>query len=115
MAAPIWVALLIPQLNFFTNTAFVGRIGERELAINGISGIFYLILVMVGYGLASGLQIQLSRRSGEGDTEGVMKLFANGLLLSIAFSLVLLLLALWLAPIIFPPQHEASGPGAAQH
>lgn len=101
LAAPISLALLIPQVSFLTNTAFLGRLGEKELGVNGITGIFYLILAMVGYGLSSGMQIQMARRSGEGDKKGLANLFSNGVMLALAFALGLMLVALWLAPIIF--------------
>ena len=52
LAAPISLALVVPQVNFLTNTAFLGRFGERELGVNGVSGIFYLIISMIGYGLS---------------------------------------------------------------
>jgi putative MATE family efflux protein len=101
LAVPISLALLISQVSFLTNTAFLGRLGEKELGINGITGIFYLILAMIGYGLSSGMQVQMARRSGEGDKQGLAAVFSNGIMLSIVFALGLMLLALWVAPIIF--------------
>ncbi len=70
LAAPISLALLMPQVSFFTNTVFIGMLGERELGVIGITGIFYLILSMIGYGLSSGMQIQMARRMGEGIIKG---------------------------------------------
>jgi len=101
LAAPISLALLIPQLNFFTNTLFLGRLGQRELGVNGITGVFYLILSMVGYGLSSGMQIQMARRAGEGDKRGLAQTLTNGAMLSALFSLGLMLLTLWFVPIFF--------------
>jgi putative MATE family efflux protein len=101
LAAPISLALLIPQLNFFTNTVFLGRLGSRELGANGLTGVFYLILSMIGYGLSNGMQIQMARRAGEGDKNGLGQIFANGLLLSIFFSLGLMLITLWFVPLLF--------------
>jgi multidrug resistance protein, MATE family len=101
LAAPISLSILIPQLNFFTNTVFIGRLGERELGVNGITGVFYLILSMIGYGLASGVQIQMARRAGEQDQNGLTRIFANGLLLSSIFSFALMLLTMWVVPILF--------------
>ncbi len=101
LAAPIALALLIPQINFFTNTVFLGRLGERELGLNGITGVFYLILSMIGYGLSSGLQIQMARRAGEGDKVGLARIFGNGVMLSVLFSLVLMLITLWTVPLLF--------------
>jgi multidrug resistance protein, MATE family len=101
LAAPISLSLLIPQVNFLTNTAFLGRLGEQELGVNGITGIFYLTLSMIGYGLSSGMQVQMARRAGEGDAPGLAHTFTNGAMLSVLFSTGLLILSLWLAPIIF--------------
>lgn len=101
LAAPIALALLIPQLNFLTNTAFVGRLGENELAINGVSGVFYLLLAMIGYGLSSGLQVLMARRIGEGKRKALGQVLANGIVLSLCFSIALTALSLWLAPFVF--------------
>jgi putative MATE family efflux protein len=101
LAAPISLALLIPQVNFFTNTVFLGMLGQRELGVNGITGVFYLILSMISYGLSSGLQVQMARRAGEGDEKGLTSLFTNGAMLSMLFSLGLMLITLWLVPLLF--------------
>ena len=101
LAAPISLALLIPQVNFFTNTVFLGMLGQRELGVNGITGVFYLILSMISYGLSSGIQVQMARRAGEGDENGLTELFTNGAMLSILFSLGLMLVTLWLVPLLF--------------
>jgi len=101
LAAPISLALLIPQLSFFTNTVFLGRLGVRELGVNGITGVFYLILSMIGYGLSCGVQVQMARRAGAGDKYGLAQLLANGTMLAIMFSLGLMMLTLWLVPLLF--------------
>ncbi|TXH60278.1 MAG: hypothetical protein E6Q89_01090, partial [Bacteroidia bacterium] len=101
MALPISLSIAFPQINFLTNTAFLGQLGERELSVNGIAGIFYLILSMVGYGLSIGVQIQLARRAGEGDTKSLTATFSNGLLLSLLFSIFLMLMSFLLTPLLF--------------
>lgn len=101
LALPISLSLAIPQISFLANTVFLGRYGERELGVNGVAGIFYLTLSMIGYGLSSGIQIQLARRAGEGDKAGLARSFMNGILLSLLSALALMMLSLWLAPLIF--------------
>ncbi len=101
LAAPISLALLIPQISYFVNTVFIGQLGERELGVNGITGVFYLILAMIGYGLSSGMQIQMARRAGEGDKRGLAELMTNGAMLSVVFSLGLMLMTLWFVPVLF--------------
>jgi putative MATE family efflux protein len=101
LAAPISLALLIPQLSFFTNTVFLGKVGVRELGVNGITGVFYLLLSMIGYGLSSGLQIQMARRAGEEDKNGLAQTLSNGAMLALLFSLGLMLVTLWSTPLLF--------------
>lgn len=101
LALPISVALFIPQASFFTNNVFMGRLGERELGVSGITGVFYLILSMIGYGLSSGVQIQMARRAGEENKNAITETFVNGLMISILCSLGLMLLTLWMVPLMF--------------
>ena len=101
LALPVSVALLIPQINFFTNNVFMGMLGQRELGVNSITGVFYLILSMIGYGLSSGVQIQMARRAGEENKKGIAEVFMNGIMLSFMFSLGLIMLSIWLVPVLF--------------
>lgn len=101
LALPILFALLIPQVSYVANSVFLGRFGELELRVVGVAGVFYLLLSMVGYGLSNGLQIQMARRAGEQDHEGLARTFVNGAFLSLLLSLGMMVLSLWLAPLIF--------------
>ncbi len=99
--APIALALLIPLLSNLTNNYFLGQLGERELAVNGVAGLFYLILSMVGYGLASGIQVLLSRRAAKSDYDGIARALVNGGALTTFIALFLMICTLWMAPLIF--------------
>ncbi|MCB9047087.1 MAG: MATE family efflux transporter [Chitinophagales bacterium] len=101
LAAPISVSLLIPQISFLTDTIFLGQLGERELGVNGMAGIFYLILSMIGYGLANGIQVQMSRRAGERNYTGLARTFTNGMMLCLMFGIGLMVVSFILSPIIF--------------
>lgn len=101
IAAPICLALIIPQINHMTNTAFLGRLGEFELAANGIAGIYYLVMYMVAYGLNNGLQVLIARRAGQLNTAGIGQLFSNGIQLGLVSSFLVIILTLVLAPWFF--------------
>ena len=101
LALPISVALFIPQANFFTNNVFMGILGQRELGVNSLTGVYFLILSMIGYGLSSGVQIQMARRAGQENKAGIAETFMNGLMLSLVFSLVLMVLSMWFVPVLF--------------
>lgn len=101
IAAPICLALIIPQINHITNTAFLGRLGEFELAVNGIAGIYYLVMYMVAYGLNNGMQVLIARRAGQLNTRGIGQLFSNGLELGLIASFLVIAATLFLAPWFF--------------
>lgn len=49
-----------------TDTAFLGRLGEVALGGGAIGGLFYLAIIMLGWGVSIGAQIMVARRFGEG-------------------------------------------------
>jgi multidrug resistance protein, MATE family len=61
IALPIAAAMAIPNVNFITNNIFLGGLGEKELAVAGITGVYYLIFALIGQGLNNGLQSLISR------------------------------------------------------
>lgn len=101
LAAPISLAMLIPLINDLTNNFFLGQVGARELAVNAVCSVFYLALSMVGYGLANGIQVKLSRRAANLDYAGITRIFTNGIMLTVMLALCLMILSLWMAPLIF--------------
>ncbi|WP_157760795.1 MATE family efflux transporter [Chitinophaga caeni] len=108
IAAPISLALVVPQVNHMTNTAFLGRLGDFELAANAIAGIYYLVMYMVAYGLNNGIQIMIARRAGENNYEGIGKVFSNGIFLCVAFSMLAIATTYIFAPAIFKASlHDA--------
>ena len=102
MALPIAGSLLVPQLNFITNNIFLGGLGQRELALAGITGVYYLLFASLGHGLHSGVQSLLSRRAGEGRIGSIGLLFHQGLWLSALMGLGGVLVTLLLTPLLLP-------------
>jgi putative MATE family efflux protein len=49
-----------------TDTAFLGRLGDIALGGGAIGGLFYLAIIMLGWGVGIGAQIMVARRYGEG-------------------------------------------------
>jgi multidrug resistance protein, MATE family len=101
IALPISAAMAIPNVNFITNNIFLGGLGEKELAVAGITGVYYLIFALIGQGLNNGLQSLISRRAGENRPEEIGKLFANGIMVSLSVALVGILITQIATPYIF--------------
>lgn len=50
-----------------TDTAFLGRLSDVALGSGAIGGLFYLSIIMLGWGVGIGAQIMVARRYGEGE------------------------------------------------
>lgn len=100
MAAPISLAMLVPQFNFITNNIFLGGLGERELASAGITGVYYLIFAVVGNGLNNGLQALIARRAGQNLAHEIGRLFFNGVWVALAFAGLGILITYLFAPLV---------------
>jgi putative MATE family efflux protein len=100
IALPISLAILVPQLNFVTNNIFLGHYSQHALAVASITGVYYLIFAMIGFGLNTGLQTLISRRAGENRPEEIGKIFAQGVFISLIIAVVGILLTWFVAPAI---------------
>jgi MATE family multidrug resistance protein len=100
MALPISLALLVPQINFITNNVFLSRLGERELASAGITGVYYLIFAVIGNGLNNGLQALIARRAGQNLHHEIGRLFFHGVWIALGISAIGILTTYTLAPTI---------------
>ena len=100
IALPISFALFVPQINFITNNIFLGHLGERELGVAGLTGVYYLIFAAIGFGLNNGLQALISRRAGENRVEEIGRLFSQGVRIALFIALAGILTTYFLAPVI---------------
>jgi putative MATE family efflux protein len=65
IAYPIILGSVAQNLINFTDTAFLGRVGEIALGAGALGGLFYLAVIMLGLGFSNGAQIIIARRKGE--------------------------------------------------
>ena len=100
IALPIAASILVPSLNFITNNIFLGHLSEEALAVAGITGVYYLVFGVMGFGLSNGLQAVMSRRAGENKTEEIGLLFFQAVRIAIAFAITGILITYFIAPII---------------
>ncbi|MES2329742.1 MAG: MATE family efflux transporter [Bacteroidota bacterium] len=100
IALPITAAIIVPQINFITNNIFLGGLGQRSLALAGITGVYYLIFAVVGHGLNNGLQALISRRAGENRIDAIGNLFSQGIRIAIVFAILGILLTFFVAPAV---------------
>ena len=65
IAYPIILGSVAQNLINFTDTAFLGRVGEVALGAGALGGLFYLAVFMLALGFGMGEQIIIARRYGE--------------------------------------------------
>ncbi|MGZ8539166.1 MAG: MATE family efflux transporter [Chitinophagaceae bacterium] len=98
IALPIALAMLVPQINFVANTVFLSGLGETELGVAGITGVYYLVFALVGNGLNSGLQAIIARRAGENRPREIGKMFSQSIWIAMFFALGGILITYIIAP-----------------
>lgn len=98
---PIILGGLANTLLNLTDTAFVSRLGETELASMALTTIYYFVLVMIAISIGVGIQILMSRRAGEGDRNEIGKIFDNGFLILSVSGLVFTMIMHFTTPILF--------------
>lgn len=101
IATPIAASILVPQVNFITNNIFLSSLGEEPLAVAGITGVFYLIFAVMGFGLNNGMQSLIARRAGEGRINEISGMFNQGIRIALAFSVAAIIITYFIAPVVF--------------
>jgi putative MATE family efflux protein len=68
---------------------FLGRLGEVALGGGAIGGLFYMSLIMLGWGFGIGTQIVIARRFGEGVTRPIGRTVVHGFFFLMALAIVI--------------------------
>lgn len=71
IAFPIMIGSVAQNVINVTDTAFLGRLGDIALGGGAIGGLFYLAIIMLGWGVGVGAQIMVARRFGEGENKQI--------------------------------------------
>ncbi len=100
LALPISMAMVVPQINFITNNIFLGGLGQLELAVAGITGVYYLIFAIIGNGLNNGLQALISRRAGQDRPKEIGRVFYHGIWLALLIAGFGIVVTQTLAPYV---------------
>lgn len=91
LAYPIILGSIAQTLISVSDTAFMGRVGEVELAAIGMVSVYYLILFMIGFSYTKGTQIMVARRVGERKFKAAGIIFDHSLLAITGIAFVLFL------------------------
>lgn len=100
VAFPILVSLIMEQLLGMTDTAFLGRVGEIELAASAIAGVYCLAIFVSGLGFGIGAQIIIARRNGEGNYTETGNIFWHGVYFLSGLAIAVIILSELFSPWI---------------
>ncbi|MFN4284514.1 MAG: MATE family efflux transporter [Lacibacter sp.] len=98
ISLPISAALMVPFLNVTINNYFLSQLGESELGTAGITGVYFLVLAVIGNGLNNALQAIISRRAGENNADAIGRSFGQGMRIAVLFALTAIGITYLLAP-----------------
>ena len=98
VAWPILISLIMEQLLGMTDTAFLGRVGEVELAASAIAGVYCMAIFITGFGFGVGSQIIIARRNGEGNYAETGNIFWHGVYFLICLAVLVIFLSEMFSP-----------------
>lgn len=101
LAYPLMLGNIAANLVNFINTAFLGRVGEVELAAAALAGVFYFSLTMIATAFGVGVQIIIARKCGEGKVEttgpyAMQYFYLNAILAGLMF-----IVLMYVSPLVF--------------
>ncbi len=88
IAYPIILGSIAQNLINFTDTAFLGRVGEIALGAGALGGLFYLAIIMLGLGFGTGAQIIMARRYGENNLKQIGSVVEHSLIFLLPLALL---------------------------
>lgn len=98
IAYPVLLSVMVEQIVSLTDTAFLGRVGEVELAASALGGVYFISIFVLCLGFATGSQIIMSRRNGEGRHAAIGEVFFHSLVFLLLLAAVVFVLTRWSAP-----------------
>jgi len=101
LAAPVVVSQVSQTVVGLVDTMMVGRLSVEALAATGLSGVAVWMVMGAAGHLATGTQIVVARRVGEGRGERAGEALRSALRLGLPGALVLQLALLWLFPLYY--------------
>jgi len=104
LSTPLMISSLFNNLISLIGVAFMGRVGETELAASGVAALIYITLTMIPYGLSVGFQIIIARRAGENNPESIGRIFNANLIFLMGVAFLLYAFLEYVTPAILKPR-----------
>lgn len=102
---PIMISMLIQALYNIVDSYYIGKISEEAFTAVSIAFPFQNVMVGIAVGTGVGMNSLLSRSLGEKDFNKVNKTAENGMFLTFAYSISLLILSFFIPQIYYKSQN----------
>ena len=102
IALPIMGAMVSQNVFNLVDAAMVGVLGAASLAAVGVASYANFMAMAAVMGLASGVQVMVARRMGEGRHGETAAPLTGGLILAIALGMPIAVVAFLITPLLFP-------------
>lgn len=100
LALPIIANGFLESSYGFMNTFLIAHLGEAELAVNALVSMLFITLMVIFWGIISGVSIVISHYHGAQNDDAIRGVMRDSLKLSILAAVPIMLL-LWFAPTLF--------------
>jgi len=100
LALPIIANGFLESSYGFMNTFLVAHLGEAELAVNALVSMLFVTLMVIFWGIISGVSIVISHYHGAQNDDAIRGVMRDSLKLSMLAAVPIMLL-LWFAPTLF--------------
>ena len=89
MAGPLFVSLIISQLNTFVDTFWCSNLGLDALSAVGVVSSLYFLMAGIGNGLGIGMSVAISKHIGAKEKDVADSIAAQGIVLILCLSLAI--------------------------
>ena len=98
LAVPMILEMVMESIFGVVDIFFVAKLGADSVAVVGLTESLLAIVFALSIGLSVGAAATVSRRTGEGDTEGAARSAVHAIYLGVLVSLVMSALGILFAP-----------------
>ncbi len=88
MAGPIFVSLIVVQINSIVDTYWCSTLGMNALSAVGIVSSLYFLLNGIGQGLGLGMSISIAKRIGAKEKDVAERIASQGIVFIFCISVV---------------------------
>ena len=99
LAIPLVLTGFVESSLGLTNTLFLSRLGPEDLAAGALVIWFFCTLMVIVWGIFTGISVLVSHRHGADDIEGVASILRDAIWLAIILTIPLFILIWNLAPV----------------